>query len=119
MLFLIGTALAACASTTLRGFQNKLVAAGTKLPAFGVGFIMNSMDVFVVAAIVKQADAWTLGMSALGAGTGWVLGMTLHDYLTRKKREAATKAAKKELKAAVDKRIAKAFARQNNQEKMQ
>lgn len=113
MMFLVATAFAACASTTLRGFQNKVVAAGAKIPAFTGGLFMSLMDVLVMTAIVRQTDITTLLAAAVGAGTGWVLGMTLHDFATRNRRKAAEKAAKKEFKQSVDKRIDKVLKRGN------
>ncbi|QRE00196.1 hypothetical protein [Burkholderia phage BCSR5] len=84
---MIGAPIATCTSTLLRGFQNKAVAANDKRQAFVVGSIMNAADVLVIASVAAHASIAVVLLAALGAGIGWVSGMTIHDRLNRKKRE--------------------------------
>lgn len=92
---LVGTPLATFTSTLLRGFQNKAVAANNKREAFIVGATMNAADILVIASVSMHASIAVVVLAAMGAGLGWVTGMTIHDRINRKKREQI-KAQKKE-----------------------
>jgi presenilin-like A22 family membrane protease len=92
---MIGAPLATFTSTLLRGFQNKAVAANNKREAFIVGATMNAADILVIASVAAHSSIAVVALAALGAGTGWVTGMHIHDKLNRKKREAL-KAKKRE-----------------------
>lgn len=106
MPLLIAAAVAMC-STTLRGFQNRAVAANNKKVAMVVGMVMNASDLLVVATLIHNMSGWTIAASAIGAGLGWIQGMYIHDITNRRKQEEEAKAAKQKLKEVVDKRVRK------------
>lgn len=92
---LIAAPAATLTSTLLRGFQNKAVAANDKRQAFVVGSIMNAADMLVIASVASHASIAVVALAALGAGTGWVSGMFMHDKLNARKR-AELKARKRD-----------------------
>lgn len=96
------------ATTCLRGFQNKNVAAGYKGLAFICGAAMTALEGAVIL-LVAHSGTEALPFTALGSGLGWVIGMWLHDRLMKRRRRAE-KAAKKtkrraQLEALVDERL--------------
>lgn len=101
------TGVAALSMTTLRGFQNKAVAGNMKQTAYVVGAAMYACELATMASVIRMDSAAVATVAACSAGAGWVLGMVIHDVVSRKKREREEKEAKAALKKTVDKRIAK------------
>lgn len=97
-LSLYGAALvAAFGSTFLRGFQNKNTAGGHKKLAFLTGCFMYLADAAVITILVKVGPS-AAAASSVGAGLGYWVSMTAHDWLMRKHyAEAKTKKRAKEL----------------------
>lgn len=84
----LGIAFAVLFTTTLlRSTQNKNVAGGHKWMAFVFGTLMCGCELTVFSLVAATQNYWLIGLSAFGAGTGWVAGMLLHDRMMRKKLE--------------------------------
>lgn len=74
-------------TTVLRSTQNKNVAGGHGLLAFVVGTLMCACELTVYKLVSDTNNYWLIGLSALGAGSGWVAGMLIHDLMMRRRME--------------------------------
>jgi hypothetical protein len=74
-------------TTVLRSTQNKNVAGGHGWLAFVVGTLMCACELTVYKLVSDTDNYWLIGLSALGAGSGWVAGMLIHDLMMRRRME--------------------------------
>lgn len=88
-LFTLGITFAVLFTTTvLRSTQNKNVAGGHRWMAFIFGTLMCGCELTVYKMVSDTGNYWLIALSALGAGSGWVAGMIVHDRMMRKRLEA-------------------------------
>lgn len=94
-------AAAMFATTLLRSFQNKSVAAGHKKLVFFVGGLMTAFEGFVFVLISKQGGD-VVWFTAAGSACGWVTGMYVHDAIMRKRRKQAKQLKKSKKRAQIE-----------------